>query len=377
MRAFYLDIAYWVTEDPARWASWAVPCPISDAEVHRGKERKHRKARMDARTRERLPVLPVLVRTASQRRIGAAQLLQAARDTQAGALVPGTDDTLRRAVAPNAIGRHVWAEHVDTGKRRNLSYEEDEAFWAFATIEVLRLTGIRCEELLELSHHSITEYRLPTTGELVPLLQIAPSKTDTERLLLVSPELADVLSAVVSRLRQPNGAIPLVASYDVREKLWNPPMPLLFQRCIGNENRAYTPTAIRKLLIRALAATGLTDPTGDPLTYSPHDFRRMFVTDAIMDGLPPHIAQVICGHKTIDTTLSYKAVYPAEAIEAHRRSSPAAARPGPARNTGPSPTKNGTPSWPTSRDGSSRSEPAPKPSEHLVFINTHASDVRS
>jgi hypothetical protein len=52
--------------------------------------------------------------------------------------------------------------------------------------------------------------------------------------------------------------------------------------------------------------------------FSPHDFRRLFVTDAIMSGLPPHIAQVICGHKTIDTTMGYKAVYPAEAIEAHR-----------------------------------------------------------
>ena len=42
------------------------------------------------------------------------------------------------------------------------------------------------------------------------------------------------------------------------------------------------------------------------------------MTDAIMSGLPPHIAQVICGHKTIGTTIGYKAVYPAEAIEAHR-----------------------------------------------------------
>jgi hypothetical protein len=42
------------------------------------------------------------------------------------------------------------------------------------------------------------------------------------------------------------------------------------------------------------------------------------VTDAVMSGLPPHIAQVICGHKHIDTTIGYKAVYPAEAIEAHR-----------------------------------------------------------
>ncbi len=115
---------------------------------------------------------------------------------------------------------------------------------AFATIEVLRLSGIRHEELLELSHHSITEYRLPSTGELVPLLQIAPSKTDTERLILVSPELAEVLSAVVQRSRQPNGSIPLVAAYDTQEKLWNPPMPLLFQR--GNRKRTPSdPTEFR------------------------------------------------------------------------------------------------------------------------------------
>jgi Phage integrase family len=95
-------------------------------------------------------------------------------------------------------------------------------------------------------------------------------------------------------------------------------MPLLFQRPIGTENHAYTPNAIRSLLTSALAGTGLTNATGDPLTFSPHDFRRIFVTDAIMSGLPPHIAQVICGHKNIDTTIGYKAVYPAEAIEAHR-----------------------------------------------------------
>ena len=189
VRAFYLDIAQWATEEPARWAQWAVPGPVSDAEISRAKDRRRRKARMDQRTRERLPVLPVLTRTAAERKTAAASRLQAAGKTPPGEIIPGTAGTLRRAVAPKANGRHVWAEDATTGKRRNLSYEEEEAFWAFATIEVLRLTGIRCEELLELTHHSITEYRLPTTGELVPLLQIAPSKTDTERLLLVSPSL--------------------------------------------------------------------------------------------------------------------------------------------------------------------------------------------
>ena len=317
VRAFYLDIAQWATEEPARWAQWAVPCPVSDTEISRAKDLRRRKARMDQRTRERLPVLPVLTRTAAERKT-AARRLQAARETGPGMIIPGTGGTLRRAVTPKANGRHVWAEDTATGKRRNLTYEEEEAFWAFATIEVLRLTGIRCEELLELTRHSITEYRLPSTGELVPLLQIAPSKTDTERLLLVSPELADVLSAIISRVRGPGGTVPLTVSYDVREKVWNPPMPLLFQRGIGSENRAFTPSAIRKLLISALAATGLTDAAGDPLMFAPHDFRRIFVTDAIMSGLPPHIAQVICGHKNIDTTIGYKAVYPAEAIEAHR-----------------------------------------------------------
>ena len=318
VRALYLDIAQWAMEEPGRWAQWAVPSPVSDAEINWAKERRRRKARMDQRTRERLPVLPVLARTAADRKNATARHLQAAMTTPPGEIIEGTGGTLRRAVAPKANGRHVWAEDTATGKRRNLSYEEEEAFWGFATIEVLRLTGIRCEELLELTHHGITEYRLPTTGELVPLLQIAPSKTDTERLLLVSPELADVLSAIISRLRGPGGDVPLTVSYDVRERVWNPPMPLLFQRSIGSENRAFTPSAIRKLLINALAATGLTDAAGDPLMFSPHDFRRIFVTDAIMSGLPPHIAQVICGHKTIDTTIGYKAVYPAEAIEAHR-----------------------------------------------------------
>lgn len=292
--------------------------PDQYGEVKEGKELKHRKARMDQRTRERLPVLSQLVRSAADRRAAAAALLVAAQNTEPGEVIAGTDGELRRSLIRRGTGRVVWADNTVSGVRRDLTYEDEEAFWAFATIEVLRLSGIRHEELLELSHHSITEYRLPSTGELVPLLQIAPSKTDTERLILVSPELAEVLSAVVQRSRQPNGSIPLVAAYDTQEKLWNPPMPLLFQRGIGNERRAIPPSFVRKLLINALTVAALTDASGDPLMFQPHDFRRIFVTDAIMNGLPPHIAQVICGHKTIDTTMGYKAVYPSETIEAHR-----------------------------------------------------------
>ena len=105
VRALYLDIAQWAVEDPARWAAWVAPCPISGAEVQKAKERRHRKSRMDQRTRERLPVLPVLVRTANDRRLAAARLLAAAHATGPGEVIDGTDGTLRKALAPKAIGR--------------------------------------------------------------------------------------------------------------------------------------------------------------------------------------------------------------------------------------------------------------------------------
>ena len=152
----------------------------------------------------------------------------------------------------------------------------------------------------------------------MPLLQIAPSKTDAERLLLVSPELADVLSIIISRIRDSHGAVPLVRARDRHERIWLPRTPLLFQRRLGTENHLIGIDTISTLLDEALAHTGLIDPaTNAPLHYTPHDFRRIFLTDAIMNGLPPHIAQIIAGHKDISVTMGYKAVYPDEAIKAH------------------------------------------------------------
>ena len=34
----------------------------------------------------------------------------------------------------------VWADDLATGKRRDLGHEEDHAFWAWAAVEILRLT---------------------------------------------------------------------------------------------------------------------------------------------------------------------------------------------------------------------------------------------
>ena len=61
-------------------------------------------------------------------------------------------------------GAKVWAEDPATGRRRDLTLEEHRSFWTWAAVEVLRHTGCRIEEVLEISHHSLIQYRLAVHG---------------------------------------------------------------------------------------------------------------------------------------------------------------------------------------------------------------------
>jgi hypothetical protein len=319
VRAFYLDLAEWADDDPARWGPWAVRCPVSASDASHKKARLQRKSRMDTRTRERLPVLPTLVAWVAAERTRTAELLAAAEKTRPGEVfTTAAGTTLRRAMLKTAATGRVWAEDPGSGARHDLSFEEHRGFWTWAMVEVLRHTGIRIEELTELTHHSLIQYRLPTTAELIPLLQIVPSKTDAERLLVISPELADVLSTIVARIRGDRPDVPLVVSYDKNERLYNPPMPLLFQWRRRLDNRPVSETVLRGYLDHALTEIGVKDAAGQPMRYTFHDFRRLFITDAIAHGMPPHIAQLVAGHRDINTTMGYKAVYPQEVINGHR-----------------------------------------------------------
>jgi hypothetical protein len=188
-------------------------------------------------------------------------------------------------------------------------------------IETFRHTGIRAEELMELTHLALISYRLPDTGELVPMLQIVPSKVNEERLLLVSPELASVLAAIISRLRAANGGtVPLVARYDPHERVTGPPLPHLFQRKTGHgwRSQVFSHGLIQRMLSDTLDRTGLRDNAGQPLHYTAHDFRRLFATDAVTGGLPVHIAARVLGHHNLTTTQSYLAVFQDELVRAYR-----------------------------------------------------------
>jgi hypothetical protein len=72
------------------------------------------------------------------------------------------------------------------------------------------------------------------------------------------------------------------------------------------------------LLDRTVALAGLAGADRRPLRFTPHDFRRILVTEAVATGLPVHIAAKLLGHESLATTQAYVAVYDQDVIDHHR-----------------------------------------------------------
>ena len=159
-------------------------------------------------------------------------------------------------------------------------------------------------------------YVAPTTNTIVPLLHIVPSKTDHERLIPMSPELVKVLVEVQRRARGTGQTVPLSVRYDPNEKTFGEPLPHLFARLVGPTQNVLSHAYIRSVLNGIAAHADLTD-AGLPVTFTPHDFRRLFATDLVGTGLPMHFVSTLLGHLNLETTRGYTAVFPEHVIQAH------------------------------------------------------------
>lgn len=323
VRAFYLDISQWALHD-AYWARWAAPCPISLQDTKGvAKHRKHVTARMHQKVRQLAPLLPQLMSSAEERLRFQQEFIDRARATAPGEeFVHGGRAYQRRRYPavrdhdPTGL-RRLYATDPDTGAHVDLLRAEDRAFWTWAVVNTFFYTGVRVEELLEITQTALTTLRLPDSGETVPLLQIVPSKTDAERVLLVPPELAHVLAKVKQRVRDGHETVPVLQRWDPHDRVLSPPLPFLFQRRHGLERRVLTDSYVQRLVNEALAALGHGE-----LKLTPHDFRRLFASEAVSSGLPPHIVAKILGHEHLSTTEHYMAVYPEDMLR-HYRAFPA------------------------------------------------------
>ncbi len=332
IRGMYRDLAEWSHDDPVRWGVWVAPCPVP-RELSRAaaKQKRRQKASMQDRTRMLTPLLPALLAAATAHKDRTATFLQRALDCTHDQEFVVEGYTFLRYCPPlrrdgDARAR-TWV-HLAPGQQRppwirgsapriDVTALEAEGFWGYAIVETLRHTGIRIEELLELTQLSLRHYTASTTATLVPLLHIVPSKTDCERLIPMTPELVGVLLEVLRRAKAGKDHVPLSIAYDTNDKVHSEPFPHLFARPLGIRHEVLGRHYVRRILIHLAGVAGLTD-AGQQVHFTPHDFRRLFATDAVNNGLPLHIAAALLGHLNLDTTRGYTAVFPEHLIIAHQ-----------------------------------------------------------
>lgn len=321
VRALYLDVQGWAAQEPERWARWVAPSPVGSRETRsRAKAKRRTKERMDARIRILQPLLPAFVAAVTERRDHLHELLSTATDAADGEFVSVGSKRYRRLFSAGDArharvhGRpNIRVLEETTGMVLNVTFVEDAAFWQWAAVETLRHTGLRCEELLELSQLSIRQYVRPN-GEVVALLVVAPSKTDRERVLPMTAELFHVIATIVRRLTRDREGLPLATRYDKQERVTSAPQPFLFQRTIGQRTEVITPSALRDEFAKLSDVLAVEHPELEGCHFTPHDFRRLFATDLVNHGLPIHIGAALLGHLDVQTTHGYVTVFQEDVI---------------------------------------------------------------
>jgi integrase len=102
------------------------------------------------------------------------------------------------------------------------------------------------------------------------------------------------------------------------ERTLGPELPHLFQRRLRWKRDVMTTKMVRELISDTVTRSGLTDAAGTPLEFKPHDFRRIFTTEAVAAGLPVHIAARLLGHASVTTIEPYLAVFQEDLIRSYR-----------------------------------------------------------
>ncbi|MFD8292452.1 tyrosine-type recombinase/integrase [Streptomyces lavendulae] len=325
VRGFYVDLHSWAVAEPEKWARWVAPCPVLPRDLKGfGTRQRENHRNMADRTRVRQPLLPVLVQHVESRHEHLAALLAAGREvplgemfTLGGRRYTRTDSITDRRRARLLKDPPVRVVDLGTGETTDVTMAEDIAFWEWAIVELLRHSGIRVEELTELTHLSIRQYQRPN-GEVIALLVVAPSKNNRERVIPMSAELFHVIAQIIRRQTSDGKPIPLVSRYDPHEKTWSEPMPFLLQRKIGTVLGVLATGTALGMLRRSCKRIAETNRAFAGMSFTPHDFRRLFATEVVNGGLPIHIGAALLGHMNLQTTQGYVAVFAEDVVKAYQ-----------------------------------------------------------
>lgn len=192
--------------------------------------------------------------------------------------IPRMPEALPRALPPDA----------DRALMAAVAELEDP--FARVGLSVLRATGIRIGELLDLELGCIVDYATHGTWLRVPI-----GKLGTERSVPLDDDPRRLLEAWIVN-RGPQRALP--HPRDGR--------PTEFVFC--ERGRRIGKHRLMQGLRTAVAVAGLTDPAGLPLRVTPHQLRHTFGTELVNAGMSLPALMALLGHVTPEMTLRYAKV---------------------------------------------------------------------
>jgi site-specific recombinase XerD len=161
---------------------------------------------------------------------------------------------------------------------------------ARTAIRLLRGTGVRLGELLDLEHDCVWE--LPGHG---PWLKVPLGKCDTERVVPLD-------AATLGALREWQG----VRGHQRALPHPRDGRPVDFLFVTGGHRMAAM--RVRRALDDAVRAAGLAGPDGQPLKVTPHQLRHTYATRLANAGMSLQALMALLGHVTPDMTLRYAAL---------------------------------------------------------------------
>jgi site-specific recombinase XerD len=189
--------------------------------------------------------------------------------------IPKLDKALPRALSPDVDATLM-------GAIANL----DDVF-ARTGLQLLRGTGLRVGELLDLELNAVIDYGPTGTWLRVPLGKLA-----TERSVPLDAATLTVLDQWTTR-RGAHRPIPHPRT--------GKPTDFLFTE----HGHRLGATRLRNGLLAAVAAAELREPGGQPMTITPHQLRHTYATALANAGMSLQALMALLGHVTPEMTIRY------------------------------------------------------------------------